>query len=73
MHTLKDTQLNNPYNETPVHYCKSCLSLAIEIIGKPEDNDSVCTHCNRTDIGVTDIFTWRGMWKDKYGLYPEEY
>lgn len=70
--SLKESQLNNPYNEEEVHYCKSCLSLSVKIIGRPEDEDSVCTKCNRTDIGVTDIFTWREMWKEKYGIYPEE-
>jgi hypothetical protein len=47
--------------------------LAIKIIGIPEDNDSVCIHCNRTDIGETDIFTWREYYKEKYGKYPEQY
>lgn len=69
---LKDSQIKSPYNEEEVYYCKDCLSLSIQIIGKPEDNDSVCTKCNRTDIEKTDIFTWREMWKDKYGEYPDE-
>ena len=72
MEHLKDSQLNSPYNEEPVYYCKSCLSLSIQIIGNPEDEDSVCTHCNRTDIDVTDIMTWRELWKEKYGKYPED-
>lgn len=72
MNVLKEDQLNNPRNKEPVYYCKSCLSLAIQIIGKEEDGDSLCTYCNRTDVGQTDIFTWREMWKNKYGKYPEE-
>lgn len=72
MSTLKEQQLNSHYNELPVYYCRSCLSLAIQIIGKPEDEDSLCVECNRTDIGQTDIFTWREMYKEKYGIYPEE-
>lgn len=51
MSTLKESQLNSHYNEFPVYYCRSCLSLAIQIIGKPEDEDSLCIECNRTDIG----------------------
>lgn len=73
MNCLKEKQINNPYNEEPVYYCKNCLSLAIQIIGNPEDEDSVCLNCNRTDIVKTDIFTWRNMWKEKYGVWPEEY
>ena len=72
MKPLREEQLNSPYNDEPVYYCKSCLSLCIEIIGNPEDEDSVCVRCNRTDIGKTDISTWREMWKEKYGKYPEE-
>lgn len=69
---LKEKQLNSPYNEEPVHYCKSCLSLSIKIIGDPKDNDSLCTFCNRTDIGQAHILEWREMWKEKYGNYPEQ-
>ena len=67
-----EKQKKNPYNDEPVYYCKDCLSLHIEIVGRPEDNDSVCVDCNRTDIAKTDIFTWREMWKEKYGDYPEK-
>lgn len=72
MKMLREEQQNSPYNDIPVYYCKSCLSLAIQIIGNVEDGDSVCLHCNRTDIDTTDIFTWRELWKEKYGVYPEE-
>ena len=68
---LNRTQKESEYNEDPVYYCKSCLSLAVQTIGEPEYGDSVCLNCNRTDIGLIDIFTWREMWKDKYGEYPE--
>ena len=72
MSMLREEQLQNPYNDTPVYYCKNCLSLSIQIIGNPEDDDSLCTHCNRTDIDQTHISVWREMWKIKYGNYPEE-
>lgn len=72
MKPLREEQLKSPYNDEPVFYCKSCLSLAIQIIGVPEDGDSVCIKCNRTDIGQTNIFEWREMYKEKYGVYPEE-
>ena len=69
---LKESQLQSHYNDRPVYYCKNCLSLAIQVIGEREDNDSLCTHCNRTDVDTTHIFIWRDMWKNKYGKYPEE-
>lgn len=72
MSMLKEDQWNSQYNDIPVYYCNNCLSLAIQIIGKPEDNDSLCTYCNRTDVKQTHIQEWREMWKNKYGKYPEE-
>lgn len=72
MSNLKKSQLNNPYNDDPVYYCKSCLSLHVLVVGEPEDDISVCGNCNRTDIGMTDISTWRQMWYNKYGKWPEE-
>lgn len=69
MRELKEEQLKSLYNDEPVYYCKSCLSLYIEIL---DEDDSLCRECNRTDIGQTDIFTWRDMWKEKYGEYPED-
>lgn len=71
MKLQREGQIFNKYNEEPVYYCKSCLSLAVQIIGNPEDNDSVCNHCNRTDIEKTDIFSWMELWKNKYGSYPD--
>lgn len=72
MSMLKESQWNSQYNDRPVYYCSSCLSLAIQIIGNPEDNDSLCMYCNRTDIKQAHIKEWREMWKNKYGKYPEE-
>lgn len=72
MRELRESQVANPYNNEPVYYCKKCLSLAVQVIGNWEEEDSVCSICNRTDVGQTDIFTWREMWKEKYGEYPEE-
>lgn len=63
----KESQLNSEYNNEPVYYCKGCLSLNIEAW----EGGSLCKNCGRTDVGTTDIFTWREMWKEKYGEYPE--
>lgn len=72
MKQLREIQLNSPYNKEAVVYCKNCLSLNIRIIGEESDNFNVCYKCNRTDVDTTDIYTWREMYKNKYGKYPEE-
>lgn len=68
MRNLRESQLKSPYNNEPVYYCRDCLSLAIEKWGE----GSFCSNCGRTNNASTDIFTWREMWKNKYGEYPEE-
>lgn len=66
---LTEKQFNSEYNDEPVYYCKNCLSLRIESFVNSED--LLCATCGRTDIETTDVFTWREMWKNKYGKYPE--
>lgn len=51
------------YNEEPVFYCKSCLSLRIIY----SDEINYCDNCGSADIGKTDIETWKKMYRDKYG------
>lgn len=70
--TLTEKQMNSPYNDEPVYYCTNCLSLHIQIVGDPENDDSLCLKCNRTDVEKTTIRVWRELWKQKYGKYPEE-
>lgn len=51
------------YDKEPVYYCRRCLSLAIKTVGQFD----YCDDCGCTDIGVTDIYTWQNMYKEKYG------
>lgn len=55
------------YNSIPVFYCKKCLSLKIMNLVGIEDFD-YCDDCGSTDIEQTDIETWRGLYKGKYGF-----
>lgn len=56
------------YNEEPVYYCKTCLSLKIKNFDElGVDFVDYCDECGCTDVGTTDIYTWEKMYKNKYG------
>ena len=52
------------YNDIPVTYCKTCLSLNIKILN---DDVDYRDNCGNTDMGTTDIHSWRKMYKETYG------
>jgi len=58
-----DNSQENGYNKEPVCYCKQCLSLNI----KTEEGLEIdyCDTCGSTDLGVTDIFKWEELVKQK--------
>lgn len=63
----------NNYNDEPVFYCKSCLSLKIMSIPSMDDSE-YCDECSSTDIGQCNIEEWEQMYKERYGhSYLETY
>lgn len=42
------------YNDEPVFYCKSCLSLKIRSIPSMDESE-YCDECSSTDIGQCSI------------------
>lgn len=58
----REEHSEEPYNAIPVVYCKNCLSLKIMIL-----NDAIdyCDECGCTDIGSTDIESWKEMYEKK--------
>ena len=61
------------YNEEPVFYCKSCLSLKIRSVPNMEDSE-FCDECSSTDIGQCSIEEWEKMYLERYGhRYLETY
>ena len=56
------------YNEEPVFYCKSCLSLKIRSVPNMEDSE-FCDECSSTDIGQCSIEEWEKMYIERYGHY----
>lgn len=62
---MEDNREN--YNNIPVLYCKHCLSLRVMSVPNMEELD-YCDECGATDIAQTDIETWKGLYKNKYGF-----
>jgi hypothetical protein len=56
--------LNNEYNDIPVHYCPKCLSLKIMWAGV--EDISYCDNCGSSETSETDIWKWRSMYYKKY-------
>lgn len=55
------------YNNEPVFYCKSCLSLKVKTVAMDSDLD-FCDECGSTDIGQIHIEEWRKLYKERYGF-----
>lgn len=73
MDNLNTEQHQYDYNEEPVFYCKSCLSLKIRFIKSMQDSE-YCDECGSTDIGQCSIEEWQKLYKERYGhSYLEEY
>lgn len=64
---MKDSSLTSPYNQEPIYYCKHCLSLKVLNDTRLTDLE-YCDECGSTHIEETDIHTWRGMYKQRYGF-----
>lgn len=64
MEELDKEQKKQEYNNIPVHFCKSCLSLNIRTTG--EDSASYCDICGYTDIGLVHIKEWETLFDLKY-------
>lgn len=55
------------YNDDPVFFCKSCLSLKIKTVAIGSDLD-YCDECGSTDIEQTHIEDWSKMYRERYGF-----
>ena len=61
------------FNNEPITYCKTCLSISIKTVEFPkteagEDRDvDYCTCCSNTDMGECHVEEWEEMYAEKYG------
>lgn len=51
------------FNEEPVYYCASCLSLAIREV----NGEGFCDPCGCTEIKSATIEEWEKLYEEKYG------
>jgi hypothetical protein len=56
------------YNDEPVFYCKSCLSLKIKTVASGALGLDYCDDCGSTDVETTDIESWRQLYRERYGF-----
>lgn len=55
------------YNNIPVYYCRSCLSLKIKSLDLETSLD-YCEDCGSTEIEETNIEEWERLYQQKYGI-----
>lgn len=64
------------YNNVPVEYCKTCLSLNVRFAklglssaspDAPKTEVTYCGACSNAEIGTTHITEWEDMYESKYG------
>lgn len=69
------------YNNVPIHYCKTCLSIALKTVKFEPKNSNLgnglsdelsreitfCIPCGNTEIESTHITEWEDFYKEKYG------
>tara|TARA_B100000768_G_C11280315_1_gene378198 strand:+ start:1892 stop:2245 length:354 start_codon:yes stop_codon:yes gene_type:complete len=53
------------YDNVPVTYCKTCLSLKVKNIENP--NVAYCVDCGNTDLEETHILDWEKLYEAEYG------
>lgn len=65
MKKLDKLAKKNDYNDVPVTYCKTCLSLRLKIIDEPKV--CYCGDCGNTEFGEETITKWEFLYEEKYG------
>ena len=56
---MKDPKIQ--YNEIPVYYCSSCLSLKIITL----DGQDFCDKCGSINVKKTSIDEWEELYEEK--------
>lgn len=73
MGTLNKEMSTDEYNNIPVLYCQSCLSLKVKSVPYMAGMD-YCDSCSSTDIKECHIEEWENLYKERYGhKYLDKY
>lgn len=73
MKKLSEIVKQQEFNNDPVSYCKTCLSIQIKTVEFPkgthgEDRDvDYCVPCGNTEIETAHISEWEDLYEEKYG------
>lgn len=77
MSKLSEIVKKQDYNNEPICYCKTCLSINIKTVefepvalvnGKSTSrNVDYCVPCSNTEMGEVHISEWQDMYKERYG------
>ena len=62
-----DNTRKEQYNDEPVFYSKSCLSLKIRTVMVDSDLD-FCDECGCTDTEQAHIEEWKKLYRERYGF-----
>lgn len=71
MKSLSEKVKEQDWNNEPVTYCKTCLSIQIKTVtfpDAPKDNKDLdyCIPCGNTELETTHISEWADMYEEKY-------
>ncbi len=64
---IRTMPVRNSFNDDPITYCKTCLSIAVKITSVDKQKVDYCSNCGNTDIGVSHISEWSDSFEDKHG------
>lgn len=67
MDNLSQEEKKKMYNDEPIYYCKSCLSLRVKTV-RVNSNLDYCDECGSTDIEQAHIEEWQRLHKERYGI-----
>lgn len=60
---MEDIRISTEFDQEPVYYCSSCLSLAV----REMSGGDFCDKCGCVDIQSAQIEEWEELYKKMYG------
>ena len=57
------------YNNEPIDYCKTCLSIKIKTVEFKDTDQEVdyCIDCSNTELETAHVSIWADLYEEKYG------
>ena len=73
MKSLSERVKMQDFNNEPICYCKTCLSIQIKTVKFPEGPNGekrdvdYCLACSNTELAEAHITEWEDMYEERYG------